>query len=49
MTYRIDEYNIYGECYGKSGPPQSALAASLAIKNSPFHKIARNGGQLTAK
>jgi len=49
QTYRIDEYNIYGECYGRSGPPQSALAAQMAIQNSPFNKIARKVNLLTAK
>jgi len=34
LLYRIDEYNIYGECYGRL--PQRSLLASLAVKHSDF-------------
>jgi hypothetical protein len=34
LLYRIDEYNIYGECYGRL--PQRSLLASLALKHSDF-------------
>lgn len=34
LTYRIDKYNIYGQCYGRLS--QRSLLASLALKNSKF-------------
>ena len=41
LTYRIDEFNVYGDCYGRKGPPQRVLAAELALKMSPFHKMSK--------
>lgn len=39
LIYRIDEYNVYGECYGRL--PQRSMLASLALKNSNFLQYSR--------
>lgn len=41
LTYRIDEYNVYGQCYGRSGPPEQAIIDDIALRLSPFHKMSK--------
>ena len=47
LTYRIDEFNIYGDCYGRKGPRQRALLSDLALRMSPFYKIAKGPERLS--
>ena len=41
LVYRVDEYNIYGKCYGRKGPRQRAILADLSLKMSPFYKYSK--------
>jgi hypothetical protein len=37
----VDEYNIYGMCYGRKGPRQRALLGDLSLRMSPFYKYSK--------
>lgn len=41
LVYRINEYNIYSECYGRNLPPQASLVAAISLKMSKFNNISK--------
>jgi hypothetical protein len=45
LVYRIDEYNVYGECYGRKMSAQRSLMAKLALKHSKFYKLSNRDGE----